>query len=324
MMRRREFITLLGGAAAWPVTARAQQPAIPVVGYLSATSADISRAFPAFLQGLKEAGFVEGQNVKIEYRWADGHNDRLPAMAADLVNRQVSVICASGGLLPTLAAKAATATIPIVFQIAGDPVRQGLVASLNHPGGNVTGSMNLTGGSMDAKAVEFLRELVPAAESLGLLVNPTNVRPDSGAPAAARQLRWEFKMFEASTDDDLKAAFATMAKQRVGALDVIPDTFFSSRRTEIAALAAQYAIPASYYFKDFVIAGGLMSYGADIREPGRVAGLYVGRILKGEKPADLPVQQATKVELVINLKTAKALGLTVPITLLGRAEEVIE
>jgi putative ABC transport system substrate-binding protein len=324
-LRRRDFITLLGGAAAaWPLAARAQQAAVPVIGYLSATSADTSPALPAFLQGLKEAGFVEGQNVKIEYRWAEGHNDRLPAMATDLVNRQVSVICANGGLLPAIAAKAATATIPIVFQIAGDPVREGLVASLSRPSGNATGAVNLTGSSTDAKAVEFLRELVPAAESLGLLVNPTNVLPDSGAQAAARQLRWEFKVFEASTDDGLKAAFATMAKQKVGAIDVVPDTFFTSRRAEIVALAAQYAIPASYYFRDFVSAGGLMSYGADFREAARVAGLYVGRVLRGEKPANLPVQQATKVELIINLKTAKVLSLTVPITLLGRADEVIE
>jgi putative ABC transport system substrate-binding protein len=323
MSNRREFITLLGSAAAWPLAARAQQQGMPVIGYLGAVSAS-STILPAFHQGLKEIGFVEGQNVKIEYRWADGHNDRLPALAADLVNRQVSVICANGGRLPAIAAKAATAAIPIIFNFAGDPVREGLVASLSRPGGNATGSMNLTGGPTHAKAVEYLRELVPAAESLGLLVNPTNLLPDFDAPAAARRLQWEFKVFQASTDEDLKTAFETMAKQKVGAVDVVPDTFFGNRQNEIVALAAQYAIPASYYFRDFVIAGGLMSYGADLREPSRVAGNYVGRILKGAKPADLPVQQAVKVELLINLKTAKALGLTFPTALLVRADEVVE
>jgi putative tryptophan/tyrosine transport system substrate-binding protein len=232
------------------------------------------------------------------------------------------VICASGGLLPAIAAKAATTTIPIVFQGGGDPIRQGLVAAFNRPGGNVTGAVNLTGGTIDAKSVQFLRELVPAAASLGLLVNRSN--RSAGAQAAARELRWESQVFEASTDDDLKTAFETMAKRKVGAVDVVPDTFFSSRRAQIVALAAQYAIPTSYYFRAFVIAGGLMSYGADVREPSRVAGNYVGRILKGEKPADLPVQQAVKVELVINLKTARALGLTIPETLLATADEVIQ
>jgi len=319
-MRRREFIAGLG-AVAWPLAARAQQ-AMPVVGYLGAGSADTSLSLASFLQGLMETGFVEGRNVKIEYRWAEGRYERLPALAADLVNRRVVVICASGGMLPAIAAKAATTTIPIVFQGGGDPIRQGLVAALNRPGGNVTGALNLTGGTIDAKSVQFLRELVPAAASLGLLVNRSN--RSTGAQAAARELRWESQVFEASTDDDLKTAFETMAKRKVGAVDVVPDTFFTSRRAQIVALAAQYAIPASYYFRDFVIAGGLMSYGADFREPSRVAGNYVGRILKGEKPADLPVQQAVKVELVINLKTAKALGLTVPETLLATADQLIE
>ena len=323
MIGRRDFITLFGGAAAWPVVARAQQRAVPVVGILGATS-PASPLLEPFLQGLKQAGFVEGQNLAIEYRWADGLNDRLQAMAADLVDRRVAVIAALGGTLPAAAAKAATMTIPIVFVFGGDPVRQGLVASLSRPGGNATGSMNLTGGPMDAKPVQLLREFVPGATLLGLLVNPTNRGLGGMALPAARELGWKFEVFEASTDNDLKAAFESMARQKVGALNVVPDTFFTSRRAQIVGLAAQYAIPASYYFREFAVAGGLMSYGTDLREPGRVAGNYTSRILKGEKPADLPVQQATKVELIVNLKTAKALGLAVPITLLGRADEVIE
>jgi len=298
---------------------------MPVIGLLSAGSANTSPSLEAFLQGLKESGFVEGQNVNIEYRWGDGRYDRLPAMAADLVNRRVAVIVARGGVLPAIAAKAATATIPIVFQGGGDPIRLGLVTSLNRPGGNVTGAMNLSGGTIDAKALQYLRELVPAAASLALLVNPTNPGSFlSEAPAAARELGWKSQVFEASTDDDLKTAFETMAKRKVGAVNVVPDVFFTIHRAQIVALAAQYAIPASYYFREFVIAGGLMSYGADLRESNRVAGNYVGRILKGEKPADLPVQQSVKIELVINLKTAKALSLTFPLSLLGRADEVIE
>jgi putative tryptophan/tyrosine transport system substrate-binding protein len=322
-MKRREFIAGLG-AAAWPLVARAQQPAVPVVGWLGAGSGNTSILLEPFRQGLKESGFVEGQNVKIEYRWADGRYERLPAMAADLVNRRVAVIAAIGGSRPAVAAKAATATIPIVFQGGGDPIRLGLVASLNRPGGNVTGAMNLSGGTPDAKAVQYLRELVPAAASLGLLVNRINY-PGSVEPvAAARELRWEYQVFEANTDDDLKTAFEAMAKRKIGAVNVVPDVFFTSRRAQIVALAAEYAIPASYYLREFVIAGGLMSYGGELGAPSRVAGNYVGRILKGEKPSDLPVQQAVKIELVINLKTAKALGLTFPTALLVRADEVIE
>ena len=329
-MRRREFIAGLGGVATWSVGLRAacaQQAKTPVIGYLNAaSSANATGILASFLQGLKESGFVEGQNVIIEYRWADGQYDRLPAMAADLVNRRVAVIFASGGAQPAMAAKAATATIPIVFQGGGDPIRLGLVASLNRPGGNVTGALNLSGGTINAKAVQHLRELVPAAGSLAVLVNPRNLNRGSFtvAEAAARELHWESHVFEASTDDDLTTAFEAMAKRKVGAVNVAPDDFFTDRRAQIVALAAQHAIPASYYFRVFVVAGGLMSYGADARQPSRVAGNYVGRILKGEKPADLPVQQATKIELVINMKTAKALGLTFPITLLGRADEVIE
>jgi putative tryptophan/tyrosine transport system substrate-binding protein len=301
---------------------------MPVIGYLStASDADSIKSVTLgpFLQGLKETGFVESENISIEYRFADGHNDRMPAVAADLVNRHVAVICAIGGRLPAISAKAATATIPIVFSFGGDPVRQGLVTSLSRPGGNATGAVNLTGGETDAKAVEFLRELAPAAASLGLLVNPTNLPPGGiQAQEAARILRWKSQIFDASTDDDLKTAFETIAKQKVGAANVVPDPFFTNRRAQIVALAAQYAIPTSYYARDFVIAGGLMSYGPDFREASHVAGNYVGRILKGEKPADLPVQQAVKVEMVINLKTAKTLGLTVPQSILVRADQVIE
>jgi putative ABC transport system substrate-binding protein len=308
---------------------RAQQRAVPVIGYLAAGSANTSISLAPFLQGLKESGFVEGQNVHIEYRWADGQWDRLPAMAADLVNRRVAVISTSGGVPVAIAAKAATATIPIVFQGGGDPIQEGLVASFNRPGGNATGAVNLTGGSTtQAKAVQFLRELVPTAASLGLLLNGSyrrfSVADSNFAHAAARELGWASHDFEASTDDDLKTAFEAMAKRKVGALNVIPDPFFTGRRAQIVALAAQYAIPASYWFREFVIAGGLMSYGADIRETNRVAGNYVGRILRGAKPADLPVQESVKIELAINLKTAQALGLTVPQSILLRADEVIE
>jgi putative tryptophan/tyrosine transport system substrate-binding protein len=323
-LRRRDFIAGLSAAATQPLTAGAQQPALPVIGFLGSGQSD-NVTLPAILQGLREAGFVEGRNVNIEYRWAEGRYDRLPALAADLVNQRVAVICASGGLLPAIAAKAATTTIPIVFQGGGDPVRVGLVASLNRPGGNVTGATNLTGGAVDSKALEFLRELVPTAALLGLLVNRSNPAFSFNVvQAAAREMQWDSQAFEASADGDLKLAFETMATRKVGAVDVIPDTFFTSRRAQIVALAGQYAIPAIYPFRHYVTAGGLMSYGVDLTEPSRVAGNYVGRILKGEKPADLPVQRAVKVQLVINTKTAKALGLTFPKILLVRADEVIE
>jgi putative tryptophan/tyrosine transport system substrate-binding protein len=324
-MRRREFIAGLG-AAAWPLAARAQQ-ALPVVGYLGAGSANTAVSLVPFLQGLRETGFVEGRNVHIEYRWAEGRFDRLPALAADLVSRRVAVIHANGGFLPAIAAKAATATIPIVFQGGGDPVSLGLVASLSRPGGNVTGATNLSGGPIDAKAVQYLRELVPTAASLGLLMNGSS--PNFGfesavLQAAARELRWDFRVFAASTDDEIKSAFQTMAQRKVGAVNVAPNPFFTNHRAQIVALAAQYAIPASYNLRAFVIAGGLMSYGTDLGETNRIAGNYVGRILKGEKPADLPVQQAVKAEMVINLKTAKALGLTIPEKLLATADELIQ
>jgi putative tryptophan/tyrosine transport system substrate-binding protein len=321
-MKRREFMAGLGGAIAWPALAGAQRP-MPVIGYLSSGSANISIILEPFRQGLKESGFVEGQNVSIEYRWADGRRERLPTMAADLVNRRVAVIATTGGMATAIAAKAATATIPIVFQGGGDAVRLGLVASLNHPGGNVTGAMP-SATTLETKAVQYLRDLVPAAALLGVLVNRINYPSYIETEAAARELHWEYQIFEASTDEDLKTAFEAMAKRKVGAMNVDGDFFFTSRRAQIVALAAQYAIPASYYFREFVIAGGLMSYGTDLREQGRVAGNYVGRIPKGEKPADLPVQQSTKIELAINLKTAKVLGLTVPPNLLAVADEVIE
>jgi putative ABC transport system substrate-binding protein len=327
-MRRREFIAGLGGAAAWPVVARAQQAPLPVIGYLGAGAAGLSPSVAPFRQGLKEAGYIEGENLAIEYRWADGQFDRLPALAADLVNRRVAVIHASGGMMPAIAAKAATATIPIVFQGGGlDPVSSGLVASINRPGGNVTGAMNLTSGTMDAKGVQLLRELVPAAGPLGLLVNRSNPSNEPGsleAQAAARGLRWEFHVFNATTQDDLETAFASLTQRGVGALLVTADPFFTNHRMQITGLAARYAIPACYSFRDFVIAGGLMSYGSDLRESNRIAGTYVGRILKGEKPSDLPVQQVVKIEMVVNLKTAGTLGIDVPTSILLRADEVIE
>jgi putative tryptophan/tyrosine transport system substrate-binding protein len=327
-VKRREFIAGLAGAAAWPLAARAQQPAMAVIGYLSASSANTTITLKPFLEGLKESGFVEGRNVNIEYRFAEGQYDLLPALAADLVRRKVVIIQATGGPFVTAAAKAATSTIPIVFQGGGeDPVKAGLVASLNRPGGNVTGLTNLSGPPLGQKQVEILRELLPTNSLLGLLVNRSNPSAEvqlNGAREAARALRWEFHVEYASTEVDLEAAFANLAQRRIGALVVIGDSFFSSHRAQIVGLAARYAIPASYFFREFVVEGGLMSYGADLTETNRIAGTYVGRILKGEKPADLPVYQATKVGLAINIKTAKALGLTLPTALLVRSDEVIE
>jgi putative tryptophan/tyrosine transport system substrate-binding protein len=282
---------------------------------------------PLRREGLKEAGFIDGQNVRIEWRFADGSYDRLPALAADLVDRRVAVLVANGGSFVTKPAMAATSTIPIVFQGGGaDAVKEGVVASLARPGGNVTGVMNLAGTTVTAKQVELLRELLPTAPRLGLLANDTGPGKDNAvwAEEAARALRWEFHTEYAHDDDGLERAFARLAERGVGGLVVVGDPFVVSRRARIAALAARYAIPAGYVFRAFVLEGGLMSYGPDLRETMRIAASYVGRILKGEKPADLPVQQATKVEMVINMKTAKALGLTFPLTLLGRADEVIE
>jgi len=327
-MKRREFITLLGGAAAWPLTARAQQPAIPMVGFLGAESPDLwANYVRAFQQGLHETGYVEGRNTAIEYRWAEGRNDRLPALAAELVRRQVTVIAAPGSTPAALAAKAASTTVPIVFAIAADPVQVGLVASLNRPGGNVTGAVTLN-VEIAPKRLELLHELFPTATSFALLVNPTS--PALAEPvskqvqAAARTLGIELHVLHASSESDFDAVFATAARLQATGLIVGPDSLFNARIEQLAALSVRRALPTVYQWREFAAAGGLLSYGSNISDVFRQAGVYTGRILKGEKPADLPVEQPTKVELFINLKTAKALGLTMPTALLVRADEVIE
>ena len=325
-MKRREFITLLGGAvAAWPLAARAQQPAMPVIGLLDQRSPDaLADRLRGFRQGLKDAGFVEGQNAAIEYRWAENQVDRLPELAADLVRRQVAVIVAPSGLAPALAAKAATKTIPIVFVIADDPVRLGLVASLARPGSNLTG-INFLSGELTAKRLELLRELMPSATRVAVLVNPANAEnPEREVETAARSIGLQIQTLNASTIREINAAFATFVRERPDAVFVGLDPFFNSRRIQLVQLAARYAIPASYPARDFAEAGGLMSYGADIADAWRQAGSYAGRILKGAKAADLPVVQSSKFELVFNVQTAKALGLDVPPLLQHRADEVIE
>jgi len=327
-VNRREFITLLGGAAAaWPLVARAQQPATPVIGFLNSLgNNDRPNLRDAFRRGLDEMGFVEGRNIAIEYRYAENQVDRLPPLAADLVNRKVAVIAATGGGASVLAAKGATTAIPVVFVSAGDPVQEGYVASLNRPGGNLTGIIWF-GTLLSGKGLGLLHELVPNVSVIALLVNPNtpeSARTPHDMQEAARMLGLELLVLNASSASEIDTAFATLRGRRVGAFIVSGDPFLSSRRQQIVALAARDAIPAMYFNREFVTDGGLMSYGNDIADAYHRAGLYVGRVLKGEKPADLPVDQATKFEFVINLKTAKTLGLTIPPGVLAIADEVIE
>jgi putative tryptophan/tyrosine transport system substrate-binding protein len=328
MIARRAFITLLGGAAAlWPVIARAQQPTMPLVGFLSGAASDpFKHLVAAFRQGMRENGFVEGQNATVEYRWAEGQYERLPLLAADLAARQVAVIAATGGTQAALAAKAATSTIPIVFSSGIDPITAGLVPSLNRPGGNVTGVYLLI-SELDPKKLGLLRELVPAASVIAVLLNPRSADIQARSALvqeAARTIGRQIQPLHASTERELETAFASLAQLRAGALVVSSDPFFNSRRDQLVALAARYAIPAIYEGREYALAGGLISYGTSLIEGYRQVGLYVGRILKGEKPADLPVVQPTKFEFVINLKTAKVLGLTVPTSMQLLADEVIE
>jgi putative ABC transport system substrate-binding protein len=328
-IRRRQFITLLGGAAcAWPLAARAQQAAMPLVGFLSSTSPDLyAHRLRTFHEGLKEAGYVEGQNVEIDYRWAEGRNDRLPELAAQLVQRRVAVIAAAGGTPSALAAKAATTTIPIVFAVAVDPVEAGLVASLRQSGGNLTGVVNLN-EEVGPKRLEVLHELLPTVTDFAALVDQT-VPAISGPfardlQAAARTLGLRLHVIPAGSERDFEGVFASLVQLRAGALIIGPSTLFNVQSEQLAALTLRHAVPAIYQYRRFVAAGGLLSYGSDETEFYHLVGAFVGRILKGDKPADLPVQQVTKVELIINLKTARALGIEVPTALLVRADEVIE
>jgi putative ABC transport system substrate-binding protein len=326
-MRRREFIALLSGAVIMgPRLARVQQPPMPVIGFLSTVTPERSvDRVRAFRQGLSENGYVEGKNVAIEYRWTEGQNDRLPVLLADLVRRQVSVIALSG-IASALAAKAATTTIPIVFSMGADPVEAGLIDSLNRPGGNLTGVSNLS-VELGPKRLDLLHELVPRATSIALLVNPTNPNAESlsrDVETAACTLGRQLHVLHASTERDFETVFARLAELRAGALMIGPDGFFNDRSAQLGALTVRHAVPAIFQYREFASAGGLMSYGGSRTEPFRQAGVYTGRILKGDKPADLPVQQSSKIEMIINLKTAKALGLTIPISLLLRADEVIE
>jgi ABC-type uncharacterized transport system substrate-binding protein len=323
---RRELITLLGGAAAWPLAARAQQSTMPVIGFLNGGSPEGYAPFvAAFRQGLKEADYVDGQNATIEYRWAEGQYDRLPSLAADLVQQKVTVIAASS-TPAALAAKAATSTVPIVFMAGGDPIKLGLVASLSRPGGNVTGSTNFS-VEVGPKRLELARELFPGATTVALLVNPANpvaATVSKDLQAVADTLGVRLHVLHASTEADFEGAFATAAKLRVALVIGSADPWFNSHAAQLGALALRHSVPAIYQRREFAAAGGLMSYGGDTTGAYRLAGVYTGRILKGEKPADLPVVQSTKVELILNLKTARVLGITVPLPLSGRADEVIE
>jgi putative ABC transport system substrate-binding protein len=325
-MRRRDVVFALGGAAAWPLAARAQQP-MPVIGFLISSSLDVyADRVRGFRRGLNETGYIEGQNVVIEYRSAEGQYDRLPSLVADLLDRKVAVILAAGGSEPAKDAKAATGTIPIVFLSAADPVKAGIVASLNRPGGNVTG-VSLLGSALEAKRLGLLHEITSATASIGALVNP--MYPDADVQLreleeAADAIKRQISIVRASTESEIDAAFTTVAQQGAGALLVAQDPFLSGQRKKLVALAARYKLPAIFAYREFADIGGLISYGTNFADAYRQAGIYVGKILKGAKPVDLPVIQPTKFELVINLKTAKALGLTVPPTLLARADEVIE
>ena len=327
-MKRREFITLLGGAAAaWPLKVRAQQAGVPMIGFLSSRSpGESAMHLGAFRRGLNEAGYIEGQNVAIEYRWADGQYDRLPALASELVASRVMVIAATGGNVSALAAKAATNTIPIVFIVGDDPVKLGLVNSLNRPGANATGASVFT-TELGAKRLELLLELVPTASVIGLLINPDYqgaVAEAAAVRAAARESGRQILVLHASTEHEIDAVFAGFAQQRIDALLIDADALFVSRRDHLVALVARHSLPAIYDLREFATADGLMSYGTSLTDAYRLVGGYTGRILKGDKPAELPVQQPTKFEFIINLKTAKALGLEVPPTVLARADEVIE
>jgi putative tryptophan/tyrosine transport system substrate-binding protein len=326
-MRRRGFITIIGGAAIWPLVVRAQQRAMPVIGFVNAASAQgYARPLSAFLKGLGETGYVEGHNVAIEYRWAEGQDDRLPAMVADFVHRQVTVIAATT-TAAALAAKAANTTIPIVFEIGSDPIQLGLVASLNRPGGNVTGVTSLYVETA-SKGLELLHELLPAARVMALLVNRADPVPSERRVrevlSVAHTLGLDLHVLNASRERDFDAVFADLVQLRAGGLVIGANALFTSRTEQLAARTVRHAVPAIYQTREFAAAGGLMSYGSSITDSYRLAGIYTGRILKGDKPADLPIQQATKIELSINLKTAKALGIAVPPSLLARADDVIE
>jgi putative tryptophan/tyrosine transport system substrate-binding protein len=325
-MKRREFIALLGGASAWPIAGRAQQQTVPVVGFLHAASPGYQPFVGAFRQGLKESGYVEGRNVSIEYRFAENQNERLPALAADLVRRQVAVI-AAGSTPAAFAAKAATTTIPIIFEVGADPVRLGLVTNLRRPGGNLTGVTNLN-TEVAPKRLELLHELVPTATAFALLVNPTNPvaaeDQSRNALTVAKSLGLELHVLHASSQNDFDAAFTKIIQLRAGGLAIGADPFFISGQERLAALAVHHAVPTVFESREFVVAGGLVSYGGSHSDSYRLTGVYAGRVLTGEKPGELPVQQSTKIEMFLNLKAAKALGITVPLPLLGRADEVFE